>query len=106
MRYTVSAHDLSRVRLNEPDIVASVLQNIAIILSTRQQSIPLHRGLGLPMRFVDKPIPVAVPLMIAEVTEAIRSFEPRAELINITYIVDENVPGKLIPIVEVEIVDE
>ena len=36
MTYKVAAVDLSTVSLNEAETVASVLQNIAIILSTRQ----------------------------------------------------------------------
>jgi len=103
MGYKVSAQDLRSIKLNESDTVAAVLQNIAIILSTRQQSVPLYRSFGLPMRFIDKPTPVARPMMIAEIQEAIMEFEPRATLLGVTFEIDENVPGKLIPTVEVEI---
>lgn len=103
MSYKVSPRDLSTIRLNETDTAASVLQNIAIILTTRQQSVPLYRSFGLPMKFVDKPIPVARPMLYAEVREAIEEFEPRAEVLSITFAVDPAVPGKLIPTVEVEI---
>lgn len=103
MSYNVNAQDLSRIKLNETDTVASVLQNIAIILSTRQQSVPLYRGFGLPMRFIDKPIEVAKTLMVAEIGDAIREFEPRATLLNITFAIDKDAPGRLIPTVEVEI---
>ena len=64
MRYKVTAADLTRVRLNESDTVTSVLQNIAIILSTRQGSVPLYREFGLPMRFLDKPIQIAKPMNV------------------------------------------
>lgn len=36
MSYKVTAADIGAVQLNETDTVRSVLQNIAIILSTRQ----------------------------------------------------------------------
>ena len=36
MSYKVTASDIGAVQLNETDTVRSVLQNIAIILSTRQ----------------------------------------------------------------------
>ena len=103
MVHKVNPRDLSTITLNQSDVVASVLQNIAIILSTRQQSVPLYRGFGLPMRFIDKPIPVARPMMIAEIQEAIMEFEPRATLLGVTFEIDESAPGKLIPTVEVEI---
>jgi len=106
MSYMVSSKNLSSITLNESDTVRSVLQNIAIILSTRQLSVPLYRDFGLPMQFVDKPMPVAKPMLIAEITEAIAEFEPRATLLNVTFEIDETVPGRLIPTVEVEINDE
>lgn len=41
MTYKVSAVDVGTVKLNEQDTVSSVLQNIAILLSTRQGTVPL-----------------------------------------------------------------
>lgn len=103
MRYKVTAADLTRIRLNESDTATSVLQNIAIILSTRQGSVPLYRGFGLPMRFLDKPVHIAKPIIVSEVKEAIEDFEPRAEFIDVTFQEDASAPGRLIPTVEVEI---
>lgn len=106
MTYKVSPQDLSQIKLNESDTVASILQNIAILLSTRQQSIPLYRNFGLPGNFIDKPMGAANNLMVAEIREAIMEFEPRAALRDVTFAVDEGAPGKIIPTVEVEITDE
>ena len=106
MSYQVNAYGLSKIRLNETDTVASVLQNVAIILRTWQNSIPMHRGLGLSGQFVDKPIPAAKPLLVAEITDAISEYEPRAVVVGVTFAIDENIPGKLIPTVEVEINNE
>jgi len=103
MNYTVNAQELGKIRLNESDKVASVLQNIAVILSTSLGSVPLYRDFGLPRRFQDKPIPVAKQMMIAEIQEAIVEHEPRATLTGVTFEVDASAPGKLIPTVEVEI---
>jgi len=58
------------------------------------------------MRFVDKPANVAVPIAVVEVTEGLRKWVPEAEFLNITFMNDESNPGRLIPIVEVEIPDE
>lgn len=103
MSYLVSSRDIGKIKLLENDTVTSIMQNIAIILSTRRGTVPLYREFGLPMNFIDKPIPVAKALAIAEITEAIAEFEPRARLKDIIFYVDENIPGRLIPTVEVEI---
>lgn len=103
MSYTVSATDLTAIRLNEPDTVNSVLQNIAVILSTRKGSVPLYRDFGLNMEFLDKPAPVARVMMIAEVREAIERWEPRATVVGVSFSEDLSNPGLLIPTVEVEI---
>lgn len=104
MSYMVSSKNLGSITLNESDPVKSVLQNIAIILSTRQLSIPLYRDFGLPMKFIDKPIAVARTLMIAEIKDAIEEYEPRANVLNVTF-EDDDEPGKIIATVEVEITD-
>ena len=106
MTYKVSAADLQHIRLNETDEVASILQNVAIILATRQGTTPLYRQFGLPQRFVDKPIPVAKPMLYSEVKEAVDEYEPRAEVVGISFEEDKSMPGKLIPTVEVKIREE
>ncbi len=103
MTYKVSAADLTHIRLNETDPVASVLQNVAVILATRQGTSPLWRDGGLPQNFVDKPIPVAKPMLLAEVKEAVEKYEPRATVVGVTFANDTATPGRLIPTVEVKI---
>ena len=80
-----------------------MLQNIAVLLATRQGTVPLYREFGLPMRFLDKPTHIARPMMVSEVKEAIERFEPRAAFVRVLFDQDAGVPGKLIPTVEVEI---
>ena len=103
MSYTVSATDLGHLRFNEQETVGSVLQNIAVILSTPQGTVPQYRDFGLDNSFVDKPRPVAEVLMVAPVREAIHRWEPRATVLNVFPGSDPSQPGTLIPIVEVEI---
>lgn len=103
MRYKVSPTDLSDLRLGETDTMEAILRNIAIILSTPKNSVPLYREFGLPWDFVDKPIPVAKAMMVAPVREAIERWEPRASFVDIDFKLDPSQPGTLIPIVEVEI---
>ena len=103
MRFRVDAR-LDRETLNENDYTRSVLQNIRNIISTRQGSVPNFREFGLPMDFLDQPMPVAVPTLIVEVREALMLWEPRAKLIDVSFTADED--GRLFPVVEVEITNE
>lgn len=103
MSYLVSSVNLGSISLNESDPVKSVLQNIAIILSTRQLSVPLYRDFGLPMQFIDRPMAAARPLLIAEIMDAISVYEPRANVLNVLLEADPAAPGKLVATVEVEI---
>ena len=100
MSYKVTS-DISHITLNETDTVTSVLQNVAMILKTRQGTVPLYRDFGLPQKFLDKPQNVAEPMLIAEVKEAIEDFEPRATFIGVEF--ERNMDGTLKPVVEVEI---
>lgn len=103
MSYTITPASAGGITLNESDTVRSVIQNIKIILATKQLSVPLYREFGMEMRFVDKPVPVAQSLMIVEIKDAIARWEPRAELVSVEFQIDKSAPGKLIPVVEVEI---
>lgn len=101
--YTVNSDDITDIKLNENDTAASVLQNVAIILSTLQGDVPLGRDIGLKGNFIDKPMPIAKTLMMAEIQEAIITQEPRATLIDVTFAEDSEIPGRLIPTVTVEV---
>jgi len=104
--YKVNAADLANIRFNDPDLVSSVLQNIAVILSTPKGSVPLYRDFGLSSVFLDKPMPAAKMMMIAEVREAIERWEPRARFVSLTFEERITQPGTLWPTVEVEIIGE
>lgn len=101
MTYTVTAG--VALTLNETDTVASVLQNVAIILATRRGSCPMYRDFGISMDFLDRPIPVAKTLAYAEIKEAIETYEPRATVAGVTFEERLGSPGLLIPAVEVRI---
>ncbi len=105
MAYVVKAFSLKKINLAPKSKVEEVLQNVAMIISTPKFSVPLNRKFGLAQRFIDKPIQAAQPVMISEVLEAIEEYEPRAEIENVDYVLG-NRPGVLIPIVEVNIIDE
>lgn len=103
-KFTVSAAELRDEHLNESDYVRSVLQSVQNILKTRQGTVPFFREFGLPMEFIDQPMQIAAPTLIIEVREALLKFEPRAELVDISFTSNEH--GQLFPVVEVEIINE
>lgn len=103
MSYQVRASDLGNIRLNEQETVSAVLQNIALILATPKGSAPFYRDFGVTNEFLDKPLPVARAMMISHVREAVETWEPRARVVGISFGEDALEPGKLLPIVEVEI---
>lgn len=107
MAYIVTAYENKKINLAPETVVEEILQNIAMIISTPQFTVPLDRGFGLPQRFIDKPYPVAQAILVSEVLDAIEQYEPRAEVENISFTQSEEEAqaGKLIPRVEVNIID-
>ena len=105
MSYKVTP-DLTHISLNETDTITSILQNVAIILSTVKGTCPLYRQFGIAGEFVDKPIPVAQVLMQSDIKEAIETYEPRVEVIGIEFRGSASEPGKLVPIVTVEVISD
>ena len=103
-KYTVSAAELSDEILSESDYVRSVLQNVQNVIKTRQGTVPFFREFGLPQEFVDQPMQIAAQTMLVEVREALMKFEPRAELVDVRF--SANTDGRLLPVVEVEIINE
>lgn len=106
MAYIVSAYNLEKINLAPDTVTEDVLQNVSVILATTQFTVPLDRGLGLSQRYLGKPIQTAKAIIISEIMEAIETYEPRAQVEAVTFEIDEDVPGKLIPYVEVTINDE
>ncbi len=104
--YQVNAMDLKKLRLLETETVASVLQNIAIILKTPKGSVPMYREFGLSQSFLDRPMPVARNMLKVAVREAIERWEPRAEVVDVVFTGNASNPGELNPIVEVKIIGE
>lgn len=105
MAYQIKAYDLENIHFAPATREEEILQNIAVILSTPKFSVPLDRGLGLAQRFIDKPIQAAQPILVSEVLDAIEAYEPRVEILEVTFALGDT-PGVLIPIVEVNILDD
>ena len=85
MLHIISTDSPPELTLCENNEIASILQNVYLIMTTRLESVPMYRSFGLSMKFIDKPTAVAETLLASELREAIDKFEPRAKLIDIAY---------------------
>lgn len=105
MSYLISTEG-GEITMGERDTVASALQNGTMILRTPKGSVPQYRDFGINFAVVDRPLPVAKVLLYSEVKEALEQYEPRLKVMGVTFEPDEKDPGHLIPIVEVEVIEE
>lgn len=106
MRVKIRPADLKNISIDEQDTVKSVVQNIAVLLSTKKGTVPMYREFGLDWRALDKPMPRALQLLRVDIKEAIEEFEPRAQVLSIEFGADASSPGTLISSVEVEILEQ
>lgn len=100
-KYTIRSDAPPDYSLCENDTAASVLQNIALLVATKQGTVPGYREFGLPMRFIGMPEKIASTVAAQEVVDAIEQFEPRATLNEVQAQFAEG--GKMVLILEVAI---
>jgi phage baseplate assembly protein W len=105
MGYIVSTLNVNKINLKPATTAEEVMQNVAMIISTPRGTVPLDRGFGLSQDYIDKPINVAKALLLADIMDTVPKYEPRVQVDDVTFEIDESVPGKLIPKVEVTILD-
>lgn len=92
---------LQNIDLAPPNVYQEVLQNVAVIIDTWENTCPLLRELGLPARLIGRPLTVVKNIMVGQLYDQIEQHEPRAILGSISF--EENAfTGKLIPIIEIE----
>lgn len=102
MTYRITPGSLGPLKLNETDTVSSALQNVAIILSTWEGTVPLYRDFGISPEYMHKPIPAAKALLRAEIKEKVERYEPRVSVIGVTF---KEADNGLIPTLEVEFLE-
>lgn len=81
--------------------VNEILQNVRTILATTKGTIPLDREFGIDGSVIDMPTMQAQAYLTNEIFQAIRRYEPRVSIDNITF--DGEITGKLIPKVVITI---
>ena len=99
---TIIAGESPAITLAPATYIEEILQNVAMIISTTKNTAPLYRDFGISAAFLDKPTVAAEAILIAEILDAIEMYEPRAEVLNVSFERDERT-GRLFPRLEVGI---
>ena len=102
MTYHIKSGSLGPLKINETDTVASVLQNVAIILNTFEGTVPLYRDFGVSAEYLHKPNLAAIALLRVEIKEKVERYEPRVSVVGVTF--DEKENGLTISL-EVELLE-
>jgi len=82
--------------------VQEVIQNVKLIIMTRKGTQPLDRNFGISYDFVDSPIPRVMAMVEQEIFMALRKYEPRAVLKQVTWYSDP-VSGIVKPNVSIQV---
>lgn len=80
-----------------------ILQNVRTILTTIKGTVPLDRAFGIDQSPLDSPGLIARAKMTPIIIKAIKSYEPRVNVLSVTYTEDEQ--GRLSPIVNIELAE-
>ncbi len=85
--------------------LAGLAQEIRTVLATRKGSVPLDRDFGLSWDVVDLPMPQALPLLVAEIGQALERHVPRIRVRDVHFdnVLQDTLDGVLKPRVTVEI---
>ncbi len=106
MAYIVDTSSRQEINLHPETVEEEVLQNLWMLYSSLECGVPLDRGLGLAAGYTDRPPGVAEALLQAEIYDKTEKYEPRAEVVNISFADTSGkdyTGGILKPVVEVEI---
>ena len=90
------------INLAPETLLEEIIQNINTILLTPKGSVPLDRNFGTSWQFIDRPTQIAESMIIADVFDAIEEYEPRVEIIDITFVTSD-MTGVITPRLEVSI---
>ena len=102
MVHTITADEHPVIKIAPATLIEEVLQNVSMIITTIKYTAPLFRDFGISATFLDKPTIAAEAILIAEIFDAIEMYEPRAEILNVSFTRDERT-GKAAPRLEVGI---
>ena len=106
MPFMVSgAHGAASINFAPPSVAEEVLQNVRTLIMTAKYSVPLDRELGIDAAYLDRPAPDAMARLRVRIADAVRRFEPRAEVkvVEFRNYDDGALLGKFYPVLHVDI---
>ena len=106
--HTLMGIDLREINMFPRTTIEEILQNVRMLLTTVQGTVPLDRELGLTNTFIDDPSPRGMMRFAIFALETIQDYEPRVEVTDIDFAPrpDDAMDGRLYPRVRVRIIDE
>ncbi|ABO49753.1 GPW/gp25 family protein [Desulforamulus reducens MI-1] len=81
-----------------------ILQNVRMILATPKFSCPMDRDFAWDPDVLDAPMNIVQGKIAQRLVEAIRKYEPRAEIVDVSFEGDIN--GTFKPVVRVRVADD
>lgn len=87
------------MNLFETDEKAEIRRNVEFLLSTYKYSCPMSRNFGLAAAFIDKPNRQAESIARDEIEQAVKEYEPRAEIDEISFTYKD---GKMYPAIKLK----
>lgn len=81
---------------------AEILQNLRVLFTTFEGTVPLDRKFGIKVELVDEPVPIAEGKLLIEYIDKVNIYEPRASIEDVTFISNSET-GMLIPKVVISI---
>ena len=97
--YNIKIVNDGKIDFMPESIEKEIIQNVITICTTLKGSVPMDRALGVNPALIDEPVSVMKARISSEITEAIRKYEPRARVSEISFEGDIN--GKITPRVKV-----
>lgn len=83
--YELILDEQNAVNFNPSSPEQEIIQNVYTICTTRKGSRPLDRDFGIDFLDVDKPMIKEQARLTHEISQAISKYEPRAEILEITF---------------------
>jgi phage baseplate assembly protein W len=94
--------DQRQISFSPASVLEEIMQNVRMIISTTAGSVPLAREFGVDFsEYVEAPVQIAKAKVTADIVKAISLYEPRAEVMEVTYSGDI-ASGQLIPTVRIK----
>ena len=106
--FVILGLDTRKVNLFPASQIEEILQNVAVLITTVEGTVPLDRRIGIPITFIDEPLQEGIIELTVFLLQAIQEYEPRVIVQEIDFVNDADaaMDGKLIPSVKVVIPDE